>query len=425
MKLFPYAFAAAVSMILSIALPATVKADVLHFFNSSDGSRPTAGLTLSGSGLYGTTSGGGTDASGTLYMINGDGSGFQVVHNFASKTDGANPGAVSVVNGAVFGTTASAGSGGAGAVYRMNPDGTSFQVLHSFSDAAVTGPRSSLTISGNSIFGTTWAGGANDEGTVFRLNTDGSNYQVLHDFASFPSSGGVQPLGGLTLVASTLYGTSSVGGANGDGALFSMQTDGTNFQVLHSFGSFLHDGAVPTANLTLIGSTLLGVASTGGDFGAGAVFRVSTDGSGYQVLHSFGGSAQAGTSPTGSLILLGEKLYGTTATGGANGKGEVFSMNPDGSSFQVAYNFAGGNADGSFPNGALATFGNSLYGVTSEGGIANLGSIYVLSVPEPDAVTLAVIALLGFTGSRIRHARKRSGLRSWRGGRSAVAGVAG
>src|SRR5450432_327911 len=91
------------------------------------------------------------------------------------------------------------------------------------------------------------------------------------------------------------------------------------FTVVKSFSSLTSlnytnsDGAEPLAGLVLSGSTLYGTASTGGDgggiYGSGTIFKLNTDGTGYTVLKTFpgapGGSNQDGTIPQGDLLVDG------------------------------------------------------------------------------------------------------------------------
>src|SRR5271167_899497 len=65
---------------------------LLHTFTGGDGYWPLAGLTVSGSPLFGVTSNGGSDDDGTIFSINTDGSGFAVLHSFTGANgDGAIP----------------------------------------------------------------------------------------------------------------------------------------------------------------------------------------------------------------------------------------------------------------------------------------------------------------------------------------------
>src|SRR4029453_7448032 len=119
----------------------------------------------------------------------------------------------------------------------------------------------------------------------------------LHSFtavaASYPytNSDGAYPLAGLILSGATLYGTARQGGADGAGGGLPVHTDGTGFTNLHSFtttaatGNGLaytnSGGAVPSSGLILSGNSLYGTACCGGAGGAGAVFAIQTDGTGF------------------------------------------------------------------------------------------------------------------------------------------------
>jgi len=73
------------------------------------------------------------------------------------------------------------------------------------------------------------------------------------------------------------------------------------------------------------------------------------------------------------LILSGNTLYGTTASGGSSGNGTVFAVNTDGSVFTNLYSFTGGN-DGGAPRAGLILSGNTLYGTTTGGGSSGYGT---------------------------------------------------
>jgi len=54
------------------------------------------------------------------------------------------------------------------------------------------------------------------------------------------------------------------------------------------------------------------------------VFSVNTDGTGFAVLHGF--TAHEGTVPFGGLMFSGNTLYGAAAYGGSAGNGTVFGI---------------------------------------------------------------------------------------------------
>ena len=119
-----------------------------------------------------------------------------------------------------------------------------------------------VTLVGSTLVGTTTGGGTDNDGTIYSLNLDGSYYQVLHSFTGGPNDGS-DPQGRLLLIGSTLYGTTVNGGSSGKGIAYSVDGDGSNFQVLYNFDS----AANPSAALTLVSSTLYGTSSGGGTGG--------------------------------------------------------------------------------------------------------------------------------------------------------------
>ena len=131
-------------------------------------------------------------------------------------------------------------------------------------------PATALLV-GSNLYGVTGVGGANGLGEVFSVPITGGTPTVL---ASFNGTDGKTPVGGLTLVGSTLYGLTSYGGTNNNGTIFSIPLSGGTPTVLHSFNNFV-DGENPYGSLTLSGSTLYGTTSHGGPNGRGTVFSLT------------------------------------------------------------------------------------------------------------------------------------------------------
>src|SRR5262249_15252695 len=151
--------------------------------------------------------------------------------------------------------------------------------VHSFGGySPFDSSRAPLTPVGSNVYGVT-PHGPDDLGAVFSMDPDGSNYRVLHAFEF--GTNGTSVYSGLSLAGSELYGTTADGGAYGGGIVFSMNLDGTDYQVVHSFDS---TGWQPHAGLTPAGAKLYGTASSG------AVFSLDVDGTNYQVLHYFVGN---------------------------------------------------------------------------------------------------------------------------------------
>jgi len=257
-------------------------------------------------------------------------------------------------------------------------------------------PLTGLIIdSSGDIYGTTSGGGAyGDYGTVFRLAPNGDNgwtESVLH---SFNGQDGDGPGKLIFDAAGNLYGTASSGGAFGYGAVFQMTTDGDGSwteSVLYSFNNDSHDGIYPAAGLIFDqAGNLYGTTTSGGAFGiSGVVFRLNPSGDGRwteSVLHSFSG--KDGWGPYGELIFDGSgNLYDTTYGGGAHDGGTVFKLAPnaDGSWTEtLLHSFNNRRGDGSGPvAGLIFDSAGNLLGTTREGGFFGSGTVFRLA-PRQD-----------------------------------------
>lgn len=366
-------------------------------------------LVLSGTTLYGTASGGGTNGNGTVFSINISGGNFTVLHTFtatsffsASNLDGASPAAGLVLSGhTLHGTTEAGGTNSGGVVFSLNTNGSGFAVLHNFAPKALdpaldiltnadgAWPQATLFLDGAMLYGTAEFGGTNGYGTVYSLETNGSNFSVLYTFPyneRNDDTNGANPIGGLILADDTLYGTTSEGGTNGTGTLFSIGTNSDDFSVLHVFeptASVLtnSDGWDPQGTFDVSGRTLYDTVRSGGLHGGGTIFSMNTNGANFTLLHTFGGTD--GLNPEAGLLLAGNTLYGTASEGGA-GNGTIFSLSTNGSNFAVLHAFAASpntnNADGENPVSGLVMSGNTLYGTTRAGSPYGYGTIFALKL---------------------------------------------
>ncbi len=308
------------------------------------------------------------------------------LHSFTGSSDGAFPYAGLILSGnTLYGTAAGGGSSNKGTVFRVNTDGSAFTNLHSFvcsSDGCT--PHAGLILTNNTLYGTTFLGGEPGYGALFAINTDGSDFTNLYNFSSTDGSDGASPESGLILSGDILYGTAGVGGDSANGTVFAVSTDGTGFTNLHSFTvisgpspSTNSDGANPYDRLILSGNTVYGTTFLGGSSGRGTVFKVNTDATGFTNLHSFTGGTD-GAFPYAGLILSANTLYGATSYGGSStNAGTVFAINTDGTGFTVLHTFAYG--DGSNPYASLILSGNTLYGTTFTGGSLGYGTVFAVN----------------------------------------------
>ncbi len=350
-----------------------------------DGAYPSTSLIFDQKGnLYGTTPYGGAYESGTVFKLTPDGK-ETVVHSFGGQNgDGFYPSVGLIVDreGNLYGTTASGGSSFGGTVFKLTPAGKE-TILYNFCAQSNCGDGASpgglvFDQKGN-LYGTTLDGGIPNNcylgcGVVFKLTPEGKQ-TVLYSFCpKINCADGELPEGGLVIDRKgNLYGTVSQGGAHGAGAVFKVTSDGKE-TVLHSFGTE-GDGQYPEAGVIFdqIGN-LYGTTDRGGAHGAGTVFKLGPAGK-ETVLYSFCHSqtnCSNGAYPVAGLIFDQKgNLYGTTGGGGADGYGTAFKLTAAGKE-TVLYNFCGQDncADGKQPFGGLVfdQKGN-LYGTTYIGGL--------------------------------------------------------
>jgi uncharacterized repeat protein (TIGR03803 family) len=370
---------------------------VLHHFTggSTDGAGPLNGtLIQSGSAFYGMTAQGGGNGCGTIFRINPDGTGFQLVHSFVSAADdGQGPYGSLILSGSeLFGMATSENTSYGGTLFRIQPEGTGFQVLHRFAGSEGKWPYDTLTPSGSILYGANTYGGnytqaASGRGTLFQIGTDGTGFRLLHTFTGAADDAG-SPHGSLLKLGSSLYGMGG-GGSSGLGVIFKIDIDGTNFRLLHHFSGGNTDGSSPGGSLIPSDSVLYGMTHFGGTANNGTIFRMDADGMNFQVLHSFTTDSSNGSQPFGGVLVpSGSTLYGMTTLGGSANSGAIFQINMDGTGFRLLHSFSGGANDGARPFGSLtlSLSGTTLHGMTSQGGSQNKGVIFALDVPQPKRV---------------------------------------
>ena len=314
--------------------------------------------------------------------------------------DGADAeGGVILSGNTLYGAALQGGTNGTGAIFKINTDGTAFSVLHAFNDAGT--PVANLILSGNYLYGTTENGGTNNDGSVFKIGVDGSNFETLYSFSAVndlagTNADGANPEAGLVLAGSSLFGTATGGGTNGNGTIFRINTDGTGFTNLYTFSALVAnpggtrtngDGAFPAAALTLQDGILYGTAEFGGAGGSGTVFAMATNGTAFTNLYSFSTQTDLensdGAYPVTGVACAGGELFGTTLNGGTNGNGTLFALDLNDGSFTNLHIFSSAtdsmNLDGAQPATTLALSGGTLYGTTEFGGSGSVGTIFSVS----------------------------------------------
>ena len=317
---------------------------------------------------------------------------YAVLYSFRGAPDGANPAATLIaLNGKLYGTTTAGGSGasgGYGTVFEVSTSGKK-SVLYRFkggTDGAF--PQATLVALSGMLYGTTLGSDVpTDYGTVFAVDPSSGKERVLYNFKG--GKDGANPIGGVIAFNGTLYGTTINGGvANcshgnyvGCGTVFAVSTAGVETLLYRFKGG--KDGAQPEAAILappgtgiFMGTTAYGGTGTctgGIATGCGTIFKVTPSGSGYieKVLYSFKSGAD-GAEPLASLVLVNSSFYGTTFSGGTDNSGTIFQVHlyarsPDLATESVLYSFTGG-ADGAGPIAGLTAVNDELFGTAANAG---------------------------------------------------------
>ena len=108
---------------------------------------------------------------------------------------------------------------------------------------------------------------------MFSVDLNTGVETVLYSFCKMGCADGAEPFGGLIDVKGTLYGTTSGGGANGRGTVFSFDPSTGAEKVLYSFIGGA-DGAYPQGGLIDVSGTLYGTTTMGGAYSKGTVFAL-------------------------------------------------------------------------------------------------------------------------------------------------------
>ena len=243
---------------------------------------PSGGVIMDSSGnLYGTTAGVGAYSSGVFEVAHGSGN-ITTLALFNGRGAGANPydSLIMDSSGDLYGTATYGGAYSNGPPSH-NGDGTVFAWVHgshqitalaSFNGTNGSAPYGGLIMdSSGNLYGTTTGGGASGDGTVFELAQGSGTITTL---ASFNGTNGSEPEDGLIMDSSgNLYGTTSEGGVSKGGTVFELSgADALPASQISGLRSSTCAGAPRTFTVTV--PNAVGTTDTGY---AGAVVFANND----------------------------------------------------------------------------------------------------------------------------------------------------
>ena len=374
----------------------------------TDGDEPAAGLVQGTDGnFYGTTPFGGAIGNGTVFKITPSGT-LTTIHSFGVE-DGIGPitALVQSTDGNFYGTTEFGGPDNDpyGTIFKITPSGT-LTTLYGCGLQDCFLSSALVQATDGDLYGTTPNGedvlqcGECNGGSVFKITQTGT-LTTLYSFCSqdvTPSGecpDGFEP--NAALIQGTdgnLYGTTTGGGAIGDGAnCASTGGCGTVFRItpsgslttLYTFCAHTGctDGGAPSALIqgtdgNFYGTTSVGGANCASTGRCGTFFRITPSGS----LTTLGTDAGFPEQLGGILVEGTDGNFYGIGGGGANSQGTIFEITPSGA-LTTLHSFCSQNGctDGKQPAPGLiqATDGN-FYGTTAAGGGQGQGAVFRLSV---------------------------------------------
>ncbi len=380
-RIFRLALASATLITAALCAQAQTVTDLANF-NGQIASAPAAPIQATDGNFYGAVSGGG-HGQGAIYRMTPKGE-LSPLYNFCAEpncSDGEDVTSSPILgnDGNLYGVTSYGGSNGSGTIYRLTLGGK-LTVLYNFCPpiSCSDGTESyGLTQAGDgNFYGTTFQGGINNSGTIFRISPSGE-FKVLYNFCSLancadgwlPFSPPIQGIDG------NLYGTADGGGSMQGGVMYKLTPSGT-YSVVRNFcgyGSGFCAAAQPMSLVQDARGNFFGITNFGGAFGNyGAVFEITSAGH-FKALHSF--DDVSGYPLPGLTVGSDGGIYGKTSGSpfGLNG-GTLFEVTSAGS-FKQDYTFSADCLTGSGPWwGPLFQGTNGLvYGATIYGGSAGCG----------------------------------------------------
>ncbi len=358
-----------------------------------DGQVPRGTLIEVNGKLYGTTANGGVNKGGAVFSLDPSTGVETVLHSFCTpgcKGDGEEPDAGLIyANGLLYGTTTAGGAYGGGSLFSVDPDSGAETILHSFCSEENctdgTAPRANLINVKGILYGTTSSGGPICKsqslltcGTVFSFDPNSGVETLIYTFDQVADGAGPGP---LTYWKGKFYGTTGAGGGTacggsyGCGTVFSLDPKTWAETVLYKFCSQpnCEEGYGPSSGLINIDGIFYGMASGGGrarvagpkPATTGTIYAFDPGTGSANAIYSFCGKARCadGVNPSGGLIDVKGKLYGTTPEGGEDYQGTVFSVDPASGTEKVLHSFQNGH-DGNTPVAGLTNVKGTFYGTT-------------------------------------------------------------
>lgn len=281
----------------------------------------------------------------------------------------------------------------------MQVNGSGYTILHHFTGTQARMPNGKLLLASDGrLYGVCKQGGANiyRGGALYRIGTDGSGFAIIKQFDQ--SNGDFSPVGNLVEdAAGVLYGITESAGQFFPPAIYKINKDGSGYSILKKLSDWT-EGYDPADGLLLHNGFLYGTCKTGGQFFNGTLFRIRTDGTGFQVLQSMNFNTVGATPTAGLMLTAGGRIFGVNESGGTGFGGTIFSLLPDGTDFTVHKHLGWPNDGGGAQYRLLQASDGKLYGTSQYAGTFGAGTLFSL---QPDGTGFSMLYHFNGTQGRL------------------------
>lgn len=276
-------------------------------------------------------------------------------------------------------------------------------------------PNDRFTQVGSNLWFTTTKGGTFDAGTISRFNLE---TRQVEQVASFDNNTGKAAEGSILVIGDEGYFTTLNGGVGNVGTIAKINLTNGLITTLYDFPTNtpagrtnspqVQFGAGPRGNLTLIGTDLWALTSSGGVSNFGTVLKLSLTNNAATFVtnlaaNPFGGQLGGGQA-YGGLVKLGDAYYYTTQLGGNTFKTtNIFTWTlPDGSQLTTSNSLTLGG--GTLSRMTFDEQGNPVFTnvVNLPGGFGNFANNDPLPVGT-NSLYFATTGQNAFPGSLVRY----------------------
>jgi hypothetical protein len=262
----------------------------------------------------------------------------------------------------------SSGSTADGVLYRYVPSTNTFTKLVVFDSPSddtngETGLHPSSIVQVGSEIYGTCYDQDGADGTLWKYNLSTSTFTLLFEFDST-----VRKPYAIVHYSGKLYGLSDNNSLNRCIWQYIISTN--SFSIIHNFTD-----STDHNRMVLVGDKLYGTTRDGGTNNQGYIWTYNLTSMSYSgIVHNF--AAINGWSVRGGLFYYNSKLYGVCYAGTVNNAGCIFSFDPALSQYSVVYSgFSSSSTNPRNPNSSVVIIDDIIYG-TTDGGGTNLDGVF-------------------------------------------------